>query len=264
MQSSLGNRLSNLLSLATGAAGVSWSGPEYRWIFEWVFYLSLLWAAVSIWREAWSNRAKLIGRLRKVEPSYIIILCLAVALGAALWQQFRNTKSPNATATQSTPAPDPAPPSKPEPEFVSNLQIGLSNVREKPVIVVGTTTATETRLRLFVEYSHPGGTIFSGLIPIGELLDVPRGTAISIPLINRDTLNGNELLFWGDPKDRRVVDTDGPRRPIVANIVIIGPDRTEQKKRFAFWYVDPNVVKEPFVFFTEENLQQFERQWVKQ
>ena len=91
MQTSLGSRLSNVLSLATGAAGVSWSGPEYRWIFEWIFYLSLLWAAVSICREGWSNRAKLIGWANTVEPSHVIILGLVIAFGGVVWQMRRAT-----------------------------------------------------------------------------------------------------------------------------------------------------------------------------
>lgn len=65
MQSSLGSRLTNVLSLAVGAAGVSWSGPEYRWIIEWIFYLSVFWAAVSIGREGWSKRVTLATFRRK-------------------------------------------------------------------------------------------------------------------------------------------------------------------------------------------------------
>ena len=89
MQSSLGNKLSNALSLATGAAGVSWSGPEYHWIFEWIFYLSLVWAAISVFLEGWSNRTSLIRRLKMIEPSHVMVLGLLIALGGAIWQWQR-------------------------------------------------------------------------------------------------------------------------------------------------------------------------------
>ena len=41
MQTTLATRLFNALALAVGAAGVRWSGDEYRYLFEGVFYLSL-------------------------------------------------------------------------------------------------------------------------------------------------------------------------------------------------------------------------------
>lgn len=89
MQSSLGARLSNLASLGAGAAGVSWSEPQYRWIFEWLFYGALIWAAVLIYREGWSNKAKLMGWVRKVEPSHLIALGLMIAIAGLIWQGLR-------------------------------------------------------------------------------------------------------------------------------------------------------------------------------
>jgi hypothetical protein len=65
---------------------VSWSGPEYRWIFEWIFYLSLVWAIVSICREGWSNQAALIRRLKMIEPSHVIIVGLVIAGIGVVWQ----------------------------------------------------------------------------------------------------------------------------------------------------------------------------------
>jgi hypothetical protein len=101
MQSSLANRLSNIISLGAGAAGVSWSGPEYRWIFEWIFYLSVLWAVVSICREGWSNRVTLIGWVKKVEPSHVIILGLAIALCGVIWQMRQRSPTGEPAVKQS-------------------------------------------------------------------------------------------------------------------------------------------------------------------
>jgi hypothetical protein len=80
---------------------VSWSGAEHRWIFEWIFYLSILWAVVSICREGWSNRVIIIGRLRKVEPSHIIILGLFIAACGVVWQMRRSSPDPQIAALQS-------------------------------------------------------------------------------------------------------------------------------------------------------------------
>jgi hypothetical protein len=59
MQSPSGNRSWNLISLAMGAAGVSWSGPEYRWIFELIFYAAVAWAVFTIcWQIVARGRGK--------------------------------------------------------------------------------------------------------------------------------------------------------------------------------------------------------------
>jgi len=133
MQTSLGSRLSNVLSLATGAAGVSWSGPEYRWIFEWIFYLSLLWAAISVCREGWSNRATLIGYLRKVEPLHVIILGLVIALGGVVWQMRSGSVAakPGADIRPHTSSSEAA--SKPSPP---QRNYTATDVRELPEVLL--------------------------------------------------------------------------------------------------------------------------------
>lgn len=87
--SALGGRLSNLAGLGAGAAGVRWSGPDYQIYFEWLFYISVAWAVVSVCREAWSNRNSIGIGLKKVQPSHVIVIGLVIAMCGLIWQWRR-------------------------------------------------------------------------------------------------------------------------------------------------------------------------------
>jgi len=97
MQLSLGTRLFNALTVCIGAGGVIWSGPESRIYFEWIFYLSVVWAVVTVFREGWSHRVQLCRRLKLIEPSHVIILGLVIAIGGVIWLMRAGTQ----------PTPDP-------------------------------------------------------------------------------------------------------------------------------------------------------------
>src|SRR5260221_15367 len=84
MGSSTAGTLVNLLGLAVGAAGVAWSGDQYRWIYEVIFLVSIAAAIIVIVRDLHAH-----GRLRLVEPWHIIIAGLLIAGGGVMWQQYR-------------------------------------------------------------------------------------------------------------------------------------------------------------------------------
>lgn len=96
----------NCFSLALGAAGVRWSEPEYRWIFECIVYLSVAAAVVLIVIACWSGRGKIKSRIRMIDPWHIIAVGLAIAVCGVLWQQTRGapTKT-DTTVVGSTPLP---------------------------------------------------------------------------------------------------------------------------------------------------------------
>jgi hypothetical protein len=104
MQTSLATRLFNALSLAVGAGGVSFSGPEYQWAFIWILCLSVLAAAAMVIREIYARHRV----TQMFLPTLLIVGCAigliyGFVLATERWPY--GARSPSSTATIKGPIP---------------------------------------------------------------------------------------------------------------------------------------------------------------
>jgi hypothetical protein len=197
-----------------------------------------------------------------------VILMIAAIVGFVVLRS--SVPAPQAkSAPETTTAPIDVPPKPSEPTYISNLSLGLSGTSETPITVVGSAAVTSSRLRFFVEYSYGGTKVESGLIPLTELSDVPRGSLVSIPVVYRVANKGQEDQFYvGNPAGggRQLLPNalrDSPQ-PVLMNIVIMGMDGKEQSGHFYFYYIpSAQHLPEPFVFFPPQ-ITDAVSNWMKQ
>jgi hypothetical protein len=144
---------------------------------------------------------------------------------------------------------------KTQPIFIKDASVGFSGRPNQPGILVGRTAVTADRLRFFVQYGIVGQPFHEPPIPIGAFGEVTREQPFEFPIIYRTQVSGgNEKLTIGLGHEPLGVDpTAGRPQWVLLNIMVIGPDNTEQNLHFVFLYM-PSSPTGSTIFFDYEGL----------
>jgi hypothetical protein len=118
-----------------------------------------------------------------------------------------------------------------QPQYLKSVGFGSDFKNGMPVFFSAEVVDSVARLDLYIDYSFMplqfrGG--FAGerrRIKIGALTDLVRSTQIGVrPLAGEKDGSGNGKYFWGDPTENFPIGAFSRAR-----LVIIGPDRKEQR-----------------------------------
>jgi hypothetical protein len=88
--------------------------------------------------------------------------------------------------------------------------------------------------------------------------DVVAGEDFSFPIVFRTGSSDASTFYWGDPKHNRVIPgflLQG-QGPLLGEILVLGPEKMEQRKRFGFWHI--SEFQQAFTFIPNDKMQALE------
>lgn len=234
-----------ILPTWAGSAGELLGGSLALWVA-----LAFVWHAINAWREH-NKRPRL-----QLEPSYIIILGLVIALVGVVWQ-WRSAPATTGRAKTSTFA------QKEQPQYVGNYKItqltaALDMQKSQNAIVFSGSHLRNNEALNFVLEGREPGTLLK-IYATGP--DGIKGQQFEFPILSTFVSNrwkgsdlpGNRIsMRWGDTKDTEPTSDNlvatGPFFLMLHYCLrIIGPSGEEQEVYFAIRPVYGKQAEGPFV-----------------